>query len=1279
MANALDSVGRRFQPSECLLKIAHENGYDLILNRLVRIEPEQIKGGPEGILQYIKKLKEKLDEFCTESRLYSNLLKRKAYVDEFKITRKQRHEIMDEVNQFIDLINMHLSSLHVEAVSLVDVNSISDVSESIRSKSVGTPHVDQQLLVEQDLTHNVPTVQENCQSSFYDPSKNSNMSAEAQVFSFQNSSRLANMSLNDNDEFYSPEKQRPAAICDGLQTSSISMSNYKSNICYSSKPAIHNRVAFSNQFYHGQISSEINPPRTLHQTTQNVVHNTTQFSQPFFTHTASVPPGFENINPTNPTTTHYSSSSIEYQNQRSAPNCPFQINEGGGQPSNGQMDAAQMYATNQAMLKYLVTNDLTKDSIQIFDGKSYHFWSWVDQINSKIGCIEISPSEIVHIMRSKSQGDPQKLINTYASTPGGITQAVFNQLWKKLVERFGSTTRIYTEIMEKFEALPVVGMKNGGPILQQLFDLCEIAKANKNRALDLCCLDRSTGLEIIRKKLPVNLQESWAKYGQRYEDSHGEGQHPPFEKFIEFLENSYRPKINPNYRILVPTSTKNEDTKRILKTNEVSAEYIPKKNKLGCPLHEDSTHQLSNCHNFKKMSHDEKKECLKKYRRCYKCTLPHYANDCRVKLECGRCQGKHHTVLHRDYPILAGNNPAEVSGQEILPVSLPNNNSFCTNICNSNFDVSCSKTMLVDVTHPNTLKKIRIYCILDDQSNCSLIDDRLLDSLGIEAEHHEYTLATVNGIESRESGQLIKGLRIKGADKNRWIEIDEAITNVNIPSTKSEVATKTLVENNPKTERFAKYFHDLDASAEVMMLVGRNCIEAMQSKCYTNVAPWVYETPIGWAVVGNPCPSASNKNKLEEVRRVFKTSLVGHEHFVAKNLPIFSIPDPLKFDSFEENLDDEMLDLSINIQKFSQIMRESVKINDQGRVEAPIPLKDDEPLPCNRWPVFHRTKNTLDRLKSKPKELEKCLQSIGDSLASGFMERVPDSEKEVYQAGKSWWLPIFAVWHPQKEKPRMVCDAAAKFQGICLNDKLLKGPDINHQLRALLQNVREDKIAIMADIETMFSNFSVSPADRDLLRFFWWDKNDPTQEIVQYRYTSHVFGCTSSPAVASWCLLYSTFLPGAKIFPQGSKFIAQFCYVDDLIGSVSSEAEAIECLGQAKSILDNVNIRLHKLMSNSDQVLEYFPEKDRAVGCKVIGEKSEHKTLGVSWNPVKDEFLIKVDISDRKFTKRNVLSTINSIYDPLGFVSPVVLGGRLIQRLVLPTKDNMTPNIEKLG
>ena len=91
-------------------------------------------------------------------------------------------------------------------------------------------------------------------------------------------------------------------------------------------------------------------------------------------------------------------------------------------------------------------------------------------------------------------------------------------------------------------------------------------------------------------------------------------------------------------------------------------------------------------------------------------------------------------------------------------------------------------------------------------------------------------------------------------------------------------------------------------------------------------------------------------------------------------------------------------------------------------------------------------------------------------------------------------------------------------------------------------------------------------------------------------------------------------------------------------------------------------------MSNSSEVLAAFPENARADVSYSPEEQVFQRTLGVTWNATLDVFSINVNVKERMFTKRGVLSFINGLYDPLGFVCSVILEGKLFQRRILPPK-----------
>jgi len=77
-----------------------------------------------------------------------------------------------------------------------------------------------------------------------------------------------------------------------------------------------------------------------------------------------------------------------------------------------------------------------------------------------------------------------------------------------------------------------------------------------------------------------------------------------------------------------------------------------------------------------------------------------------------------------------------------------------------------------------------------------------------------------------------------------------------------------------------------------------------------------------------------------------------------------------------------------------------------------------------------------------------------------------------------------------------------------------------------------------------------------------------------------------------------------------------------------------------------------------------------------LGEDDIIKSLGLGWKPVVDIFQFNVAISNKnsEITKRSLLSALNSIFDPPGFLAPVLVKGKIfLQQLWLVKTDWDSP------
>jgi hypothetical protein len=94
-----------------------------------------------------------------------------------------------------------------------------------------------------------------------------------------------------------------------------------------------------------------------------------------------------------------------------------------------------------------------------------------------------------------------------------------------------------------------------------------------------------------------------------------------------------------------------------------------------------------------------------------------------------------------------------------------------------------------------------------------------------------------------------------------------------------------------------------------------------------------------------------------------------------------------------------------------------------------------------------------------------------------------------------------------------------------------------------------------------------------MVRFFW-HKDNP-EEVIEYRMKVHLFGNTSTPAIAT-CTLRKTALIGQPEYgPDAREFVEKDFYVDDGLKSVPDHEGAIDLLHRTKTMLADANLCLH--------------------------------------------------------------------------------------------------------
>ena len=132
-------------------------------------------------------------------------------------------------------------------------------------------------------------------------------------------------------------------------------------------------------------------------------------------------------------------------------------------------------------------------------------------------------------------------------------------------------------------------------------------------------------------------------------------------------------------------------------------------------------------------------------------------------------------------------------------------------------------------------------------------------------------------------------------------------------------------------------------------------------------------------------------------------------------------------------------------------------------------------------------------------------------------------------------------------------------------------------------------------------------------------------------------------------------------------------YVDDLLDSSETVELAQDLQHQLTRLMGSAGFHLRKWASNEPAVVESIPETDRLLTVDFTKDgATKTKTLGVMWEAKDDVFTFQIEIpeSNKPLTKRRVLSTIATIYDPLQFLSPfIVRAKQLMQQIWLAGLD----------
>lgn len=708
-------------------------------------------------------------------------------------------------------------------------------------------------------------------------------------------------------------------------------------------------------------------------------------------------------------------------------------------------------------------------------------------------------------------------------------------------------------------------------------------------------------------------------------------------------------------------------------------------------------------------------EILKKAGRCFVCLRKdHLSRECKSSIKCFTCGGRHHVSICE-----RGTKPEptdKVNSEDQTRPNHPQVTMFIsskTPILLQTAQASISKTGATE-------KGVKARIILDSGSQRSYITNRLKNELSLPVEYQESMLIKTFGSQDEKLQTCdVVCFSVKLPDGTDMEMSAYSVPLICEPLTGQTVALARNMYKHLNGIHLADYSTGAEP-AEVDILIGSDQYwQVVTGELRTGGSgPTALHTRLGWVLSGpierstNGSDPSVNLVSSTHVLRCATEPSQPQTDDLAGELKRFWDLESMGISSPEHSVHSQFID-SISFQ--------------HGRYEVHLPWRDTHPdLPDNYETSRKRLMSLLYRLRQEPNVFQEYDAVIRDQMKCGIVEEV--HEPSSGEVGRVHYLPHHAVIRRDKEttKLRVVYDASCKSNGVSLNDCLHTGPALSQKIMDIILRFRAHRSALAGDIEKAFLNVSIAEEDRDVLRFLWFDdvkKECPA--VIVLRFARVVFGVSSSPFLLNATVKHHV----ERYESEDPEFVETFLrsiYVDDLSSGGDTDEEAYQLYVKSKVRLAEGGFNLRKFVTNSPRLRKQIEDNESRL-CNVdcaptssedtydngtlqtslindkptvepvvheeqsytktsLGDtqesgKSEQKILGVKWNFVEDKLVFDLSsvarlASECLPTKRNIAAVAAKFYDPIGFISPVVVQFKLLFQELCENKADWDDTLE---
>lgn len=931
----------------------------------------------------------------------------------------------------------------------------------------------------------------------------------------------------------------------------------------------------------------------------------------------------------------------------------------------------------------------------IFSGDPLKYSDWKLSFKTLIDQKNIQDKEKIYYLRKYVSGQAKNALDGYFLLG---TESAYAAAWEILEERYGNPFTVAKAYRDKLQAWAKIGPKDSTE-LREFVDFLRSCEAAMVHVKALEILNDCNENRRILAKLPDWLTARWNRRVMEMEEQ--SGQFPSFSQFMKFLIREAKIACNPVTSLQALKQGETEKPKQQRQQNVKAKTLTTSSNEetvKTCVFCKKNGHTLHICRKFAEKDVPDRVKFVQAEKLCFGCLKPgHLSKSCNSRSVCDTCNKRHPTCLHEEKdqgeqkaPQVKqsqaqekSNNQKQEKNKPKPQAAQPKETATASTLRVIQDEATVQTAAIIPVwlsSASQPAQEVLVYALLDSQSDTTFVLSEVADALEADKEQVKLKLSTMTSRTTVVNSQRVKNLNVRGFYSSKRISLPPSYTRDFIPANKTHIPTGETAKAWSHLEHLQDEVAPLQ-DCEVGLLIGYNCSEALLPREIVSGQenqPYAQRTDLGWSIVGhgNPCVEYGDAIGISHrivVRQVTprvdsSLNLKTEVHYVnrskVKEITPSDIIKVLELDFSERAREEDIV--SQDDLKFLSKLRENIRQKDDGHLEMPLPFREERPkLPNNKICAVHRLQCLERKLRKNEAYYKDYVNFMTDIISRGDAEKVPEEEIENSPA---WYIPHHGVYHPHKPgRIRVVFDCSAKFQETCLNDHLLTGPDLTNTLVGVLCRFRKGLVAVMCDIERMFHQFHVKVEDQDYLRFLWWESGNLESKPSTYRMKVHLFGAASSPGCANFGLKHLAAQGQGQYGEDTIRFIQRNFYVDDGLASVPTEKEAIHLVKESSELCQAGKLRLHKFVSNNEKVMESIPEEE----CAVIKDQDMalslphmERALGVEWCITSDSFKFRIQVKSNPSTRRGVLSTVASVYDPLGFMAPfVLLGKQILQQM----------------